>query len=427
MRICIAGVIIAFVILMQDPIEATPFTILRALLAPPVHRLTRSSKASPQQLRLKNSFAVSDFLGLVNQYDYPAEEHNVTTTDGYNLRIHRIPGSVRSSSVKKKPVVFIQHGFVMSSDSWVLMGPEKDLVFLLADAGYDVWVGNFRGNSYSRSHNVLSPDDPKFWKFSFHEMAYYDLPAMIDYALDHTGQKSLIYIGHSMGTTASYILLSNRPEYNKRLRLVVSLAPIAYWKNARTGVPKFLVDNGNFIERTFRNQGIFGLYPENTLVARLADSLCNEKAATHRICVNAIYAFVGFDPVQFNTSLIPYFANYLPSGASLQTLMHFYQHMSTGKFRQYDYGQIENFGRYQQAEPPAYDVSKITAPVALFYGRNDALSLEVDVMELRKRLRNVVASVAISYPAFNHLDFIWATDAKRLLYDDVIEFIHRYK
>lgn len=53
---------------------------------------------------------------------------------------------------------------------------------------------------------------------------------MIDYVLNYTEQKSLYYIGHSMGTTSLFVLLSTRPEYNVKIRLGVCLAPVAFFK-----------------------------------------------------------------------------------------------------------------------------------------------------------------------------------------------------
>lgn len=38
--------------------------------------------------------------------------------------------------------------------------------FVMADAGYDVWIGNIRGNFYGRRHMHLSPDEEKFWDFT---------------------------------------------------------------------------------------------------------------------------------------------------------------------------------------------------------------------------------------------------------------------
>ena len=69
----------------------------------------------------------SQQVGLVEQYGYPAEEHNVTTEDGYQIIFHRIPGSPSNPKKEGKPVMFIQHGLLGSSDSWVIVGPDKDL------------------------------------------------------------------------------------------------------------------------------------------------------------------------------------------------------------------------------------------------------------------------------------------------------------
>ncbi|XP_044010329.1 lipase member N-like [Aphidius gifuensis] len=107
----------------------------------------------------------------------------------------------------------------------------KDFSIQLADKGYDVWLGNFRGTSYGRSHVELSPDDKKFWDYSFYEHGYYDVPASIDFVLNITNQNSLIYIGMSMGTTSIFITLSERPEYNLKIQLVICLCPVADFSN----------------------------------------------------------------------------------------------------------------------------------------------------------------------------------------------------
>jgi hypothetical protein len=42
--------------------------------------------------------------------------------------------------------------------------------YLLADAGYDVWMGNARGNVYSTRHSRLSTMLPTFWSFRYVKM-----------------------------------------------------------------------------------------------------------------------------------------------------------------------------------------------------------------------------------------------------------------
>ena len=60
-------------------------------------------------------------------------------------------------------------------------------------------------------------------------MGTIDLPKFIDTILKKTGQKKLTYIGYSMGVTISFILLSEKPEYNDKMNVVISIAPVAFF------------------------------------------------------------------------------------------------------------------------------------------------------------------------------------------------------
>ena len=37
--------------------------------------------------------------------------------------------------------------------------------YILADAGYDVWMGNNRGTPFSKGHRKLSSDDKAYWDY----------------------------------------------------------------------------------------------------------------------------------------------------------------------------------------------------------------------------------------------------------------------
>lgn len=46
--------------------------------------------------------------------------------------------------------------------------------FVAVNDGYDVWLGNSRGNKYSRSHTSLNPNKSKFWYIDWEDMGAYD-------------------------------------------------------------------------------------------------------------------------------------------------------------------------------------------------------------------------------------------------------------
>ena len=68
----------------------------------------------------------------------------------------------------------MQHGLVQESANWVLNGPSKKSYGLgLAKEGFEVWLGNFRGNTHGKDHVSLDVDSEEFWGFSIDEHAKY--------------------------------------------------------------------------------------------------------------------------------------------------------------------------------------------------------------------------------------------------------------
>ncbi|KAL1110513.1 hypothetical protein AAG570_008041, partial [Ranatra chinensis] len=174
---------------------------------------------------------------LIIERGYPFESHRVTTSDGYILELHRVPPHDHTINIaKSRYPVLLQHGLWSSSADWMIPDVNFSLGYQLCNCGFDVWLGNSRGNTYSRNHIKLSAEKQpdQFWNFSFHEMGIYDLPAAIDFILSTTGHKKLYYVGHSQGTTIFFVLTASKPEYNEKIGAMVGLAPVAYLANMKS-------------------------------------------------------------------------------------------------------------------------------------------------------------------------------------------------
>ncbi|KAI5702933.1 hypothetical protein M8J75_005719 [Diaphorina citri] len=356
---------------------------------------------------------------IIRRHGYPAESYIVQTEDGYLLEIHRIPYGRKGRRSGKKEVVFLQHGVFGSSADWVVAGPDTALAYLLADKGYDVWLGNARGNTYSRSHISYSPMDLAFWDFSFHEMGYFDLPAEIDFILNKTDHTQMIYIGHSMGTTMFYVLTSQRPEYNEKLLGAISLAPVAYLSRTRSPI-RYLAPFALNIEKIMDWIGNGEFLAHNTMLNYVTKIACELNHMEMKRCEDFLFILCGHDPYQFKMSLLPVILGHTPAGGSTRTLVHFAQFIDSGKFRQFDYGKDENLHIYNSTFPPKYDLKFISTKVAFFYADNDLLTNEQDVKELYTLLPNPVGLFKVNFTYFNHLDFLWAKDVKALVYNDLL-------
>ncbi|XP_035663170.1 gastric triacylglycerol lipase-like [Branchiostoma floridae] len=358
---------------------------------------------------------------LITSKGYPCEDYTVKTDDGFLLGVQRIPYGRNATSHKdQRPAIFLQHGLLSASTDWILNLANESLAFILADAGFDVWLGNMRGNTYSRKHVKYTPDDDEFWDFSWDEMAKYDLPAMVTFALNTTGQSSLYYVGHSQGTAIAFAHLSQDLEFAKKVKTFFALAPVVTLGHITSPI-KYLAQFDDIISAMFHIFGVDEFLPNSWWLDWLASFLCDK--STEKYCENMLFLLVGFDPVQLNETRLPVYFSHTPAGTSTKNMVHFAQMVNSNKFQAYDYGNPdENKQHYNQPTAPVYPIENMTTPVALFWGGNDWLADPTDVQAAIPQLRNVIYNSEIKN--FDHMDFIWGKDATKL-YDQIIKIIRK--
>ncbi|XP_066257714.1 lipase 3-like [Euwallacea similis] len=377
---------------------------------------------------------VANFTDIVGSHGYPTEIHEVETEDGYLLDVYRVPSSpkIGTKSANSFPVL-INHGLMGSAENFIIGGPSKALAYVLADKGYDVWFCNARGSWHSRKHKTMDPDRDlhQFWRFSWHEIGYYDLPATIDYILNVTQKSKLHYIGHSQGTTTFFALMADKPEYNEKIHVMLALAPSALLEHIKDPSLKFLAPTYRYLQSLAESFEIYELVPKRLLsheaIRAIISSLCDSKSATRIICMNVFVAMSGFSEEQLDPNTIPLIIQTGPAGASLYQVLHYAQLVNTGKFIKYDWSPKENLLKYNSTVPPEYNLGHVTCPVALFYGDADLLTTKEDVAILATRLPNVVDVYRVPYDNWSHMDFLWAKDVDKLLNKHLLRVLRKFR
>ena len=358
------------------------------------------------------------FTQLCQHLNYPVSSHYVTTPDGYILHLYRI-ASKNSNEFSNSVPVFMQHGLIDSSDNWIVNDESLAPGFILANKGYDVWLGNTRGNRHSRNNTHLTPKDPEFWNYSWQNMSEFDIPTEINYVLNYTGYPKLAYIGHSQGTTIMMAHLSEHPEFAQKLYVAALLAPVASIKHQTSGI--VTVFSHSELLELVRTLGIHELFENKgryllSFICEWFDSLC----------ADGLYLMADANTTVDNVDRMQVIMGHYPSGTSYRNMQHWTQMslMEKEGLPKFDYGSPEaNMAHYGQKAPPTYDFSRISAKLGLFGGKFDRLADMTDVAWLHSQLVNAeVLHYKNDYP-LGHGSFMWAKNMD--WFNDVISLIEQ--
>jgi len=361
---------------------------------------------------------------LIQLNGYPCENYVAETGDGFQLNIQRIPHGRNGNSTGPKPVAFLQHGLLDSAAAWVVNSPQESLGFILADAGFDVFLGNARGNTWSGNNTKYNQTDQKYWDLiDFDNMIHIDLPTMIEKALAVSGAKSLVYIGHSQGTLMGFGGFPLNPELASKVDIFIALAPVAFVKHQTSFFLTVLSDIDALL--FFEYFGVEDFLPNSWLIQYLGGTVCEEISFA---CADVIFLLCGWDTSNLNDTRIPLYTEYTPAGTSVRNMAHWAQMVNAEKFQMFDYGTVGNIQHYNSVVPPQYKPQDMLKPkVALFTGTQDDLADPKDVQHLIELLpqsnKPVVVDVQSTY---EHLDFTWGENAFELIYPQVVALAKKY-
>uniref|UniRef100_A0A0E0EPA7 Lipase n=1 Tax=Oryza meridionalis TaxID=40149 RepID=A0A0E0EPA7_9ORYZ len=391
------------------------------------------SGASPAAAALRRVGSGSGGLcdQLLLPLGYPCTEHNVETKDGFLLSLQHIPHGKNKAADSTGPPVFLQHGLFQGGDTWFINSAEQSLGYILADNGFDVWIGNVRGTRWSKGHSTFSVHDKVntlhwnewralglrrsgdgdissgkcsillrirgkwwqaqgvrqeagavkgkphlcparklFWDWSWQELAEYDLLAMLGYVYTVT-QSKILYVGHSQGTIMGLAALT-MPEIVKMISSAALLCPISYLDHV----------SASFVLRA---------------------------VAMH---LDQMLVTMGIHQLNFRSVR-----------CILVRTIDLSEVIRKGTFAKYDYGLLGNLRRYGHLRPPAFDLSSIpeSLPIWMGYGGLDALA---DVTDVQRTIRELGSTPELLYIGdYGHIDFVMSVKAKDDVYVDLIRFL----
>ncbi|PSL18472.1 alpha/beta fold hydrolase [Shimia abyssi] len=152
--------------------------------------------------------------------DITVQKVAITTKTGVPLELLRAKGGTAG------PVI-LAPGFATKASSFALRTVETNFVEMLCDAGFDVWMFEYRG-SPALGKTSMEP-------FTIDDVAHEDWPAAVDHVLQATGADDVQIVAHCMGSMTCLMSILCGAVDKSKIRSIVSSQltthPVTNWFN----------------------------------------------------------------------------------------------------------------------------------------------------------------------------------------------------
>lgn len=344
-------------------------------------------------------------------FNISVEDHLVRTEDNYILTVHRIKPLPGTENGK---VVYLHHGLLMCSDVWCCQTDRnKNLPFVLHDLGYEVWMGNNRGNKYSTAHLYHAPKSNKFWDFSIDEFAFFDIPNSIEFVLDFCQVEKLICIGFSQGSAQMFAAFSLNEKLNDKVSHFIAIAPAMTPKRLHNRIADTFAKSSPSLMYLFFGRNI--ILPSATTWQRTI----HPKIFNKLIDIGNRILFNWKSSNITKEQKIACYAK-LYSTTSVKSIVHWFQILRSQKFSMFEESDDMFNSLTRPYLVPTFPTrTNIRIPILLIYGGNDLL-VDIKVMK-----RNLPATSVFDVKVDNHehLDLIWGQYTDVLVISKVLKFI----
>uniref|UniRef100_A0A6T5UG70 Partial AB-hydrolase lipase domain-containing protein n=1 Tax=Lankesteria abbotti TaxID=340204 RepID=A0A6T5UG70_9APIC len=315
-----------------------------------------------------------------------------------------------------RPPVLMFHGLMMSSEVFIC-NPHISLAIFLFYQGYDIWLGNNRGNKYSWRHRDYKRNDTRYWDFSIDEFSHFDVPASVDKVLAVTRWQSLIYIGFSNGTAQMFAALATQKDLNRKLSVFVSLAPACKLQSLNPDAEHSLA---LFYPLICSSRTFFYLIFGKNIILSAADFWKKwlTRKAFAQIIDACLHVLFSWHPKHAEVEDKERFYCHIYSTTSVKVVHHWFQMLKSGRFEYYDNN--AGLGVPGDIIVPEYHVSQIKTPIILLHGGCDKLS---NIGWLKRQLKTCHA---IEVPHYEHIDFLIAKDLPNQVFPHILRALEQH-